>query len=48
MSPGSWGYLSGQASQAAQAIANTDDDPLYQSERYNLTRLYLRRAGRDV
>lgn len=34
---GSWGYLSGQVSQVAQAITGTDDDFLYQSERYNLS-----------
>ncbi len=36
-SSGSWGYLSGPSYQVANAIANTDDDELYQTERYNLT-----------
>jgi hypothetical protein len=34
---GSWGYTGGQITSVANAIANTDDDVLYQSERYNLT-----------
>jgi hypothetical protein len=34
---GSWGYLSGQTAAVGNAIANTNDDPLYQTERYNLT-----------
>jgi hypothetical protein len=35
--PGSWGYVGGQAYLAARPIANTADDALYQSERYNLS-----------
>lgn len=34
---GSWGYLTGQTSATGAAIAGTADDPLYQTERYNLT-----------
>lgn len=34
---GAWGHLGGQTALVANAIANTDDDALYQSERYNFT-----------
>jgi Malectin domain/Bacterial TSP3 repeat len=32
--PGSWGYVGGKTSSTKDAIANTEDDPLYRSERY--------------
>ncbi len=34
---GSWGYLGGQSYVVARAIGSTEDDVLYQSERFNLT-----------
>lgn len=35
--PGGWGYSGGQVYAVARPIAGTDDDPLYQSERYNMS-----------
>lgn len=35
--PGGWGYVGGQTYAVTRPIANTEDDALYQSERYNLT-----------
>ena len=35
--PGSWGYNGGSASSSTVAIAGTQDQALYQSERYNMT-----------
>ena len=33
-SPGSWGYVGGTSHHTTDPIGNTQDDPLYQSERY--------------
>jgi hypothetical protein len=33
-SPGSWGYVGGSSYGVSDPIANTQDDPLYQSQRY--------------
>ena len=33
-SPGNWGYVGGRSYKTSDAVDNTDDDPLYQSERY--------------
>jgi hypothetical protein len=35
--PGGWGWMDGASYSAAHPIANTEDDVLYQSERYSLT-----------
>ena len=35
--PGSWGYDSGHHWQTTAAIAGTDNDPLFQTERYGMT-----------
>ncbi|MCI0514822.1 T9SS type A sorting domain-containing protein, partial [candidate division KSB1 bacterium] len=35
-SAGSWGYLSGNSYTTSHAIANTQDDPIYQSHRWGL------------
>lgn len=36
--PGAWGFVGGRAYSTTSAISGTEDDPLYQNERYGMSR----------